>query len=191
MTQLYITDCTPLKDPQIIAQLLPRLDVHRQDKILALQSLQKKAQSAAAGLLLSHIFGKKATYRYSEQGKPFLVDGCTYFSISHSQNWVAIAVSQVDVGADLQVISPVRTAVLRRVFTQEEQNYIGEDAERFTECWVRKEAYAKYTGMGLAAHLTTPIPEAPRCTGRYADVVYCIYGDTDVEITTINIKDLL
>ena len=191
MTQLYITDCTPLCDPEIIAQLLPHLDAHRQNKIFALQSTQKKAQSVAAGLLLSHVFGTEVTYRYTEKGKPYLDDLSHHFSISHSQQWVALAVSETNIGLDLQANAPIRPAVLRRCFTQEEQNYVGEDAERFAQLWTRKEAYSKYTVAVLAVQLSTHIPEAPNCTGHYADTVYCIFGDRDVEITTRNVKDLL
>jgi len=193
MTQVYITDCTPLMDEPIIQHLLPRMDKRRQDKIRSVQALNKKAQSAAAGLLLEHCFGPDTAYQYSDGGKPYLRDGTAHFSISHSDKWVALAVSECDIGADIQVISPVRPAVLHRCFTPEEQAWIGEDAERFTRLWTQKEAYAKYTGRGLTAPLATSAPNENHTffVERYENIYITICGDHTAQIIPINIKDLL
>ena len=39
--------------------------------------------------------------------------------------------------------------VLKRYFTDEEQEYVGSDIERFYELWVRKESFSKAVGRGL------------------------------------------
>ena len=191
MTTLYITDCTPLCDQSIIEQLLPRLDSVRQKKVRSLKVLEKQAQSAAAGLLLLDLFGVDASYIYTELGKPQLTDHRAHFSIAHSGQWVGVAVSDANIGVDIQTVSPIRPAVLRRAFSQDEQVYIGEDAVRFTKLWTRKEAYAKYTGEGVARQLSAAIPEIPFCTGCHADFVYTICGDDTVRIVIKNAKDLL
>lgn len=193
MTQVYITDCTPLMDESIIQHLLPRMDKRRQDKIRSLQALSKKAQSTTAGLLLEYCFGTDACYRYGEKGKPYLVGKDAYFSISHSTQWVALAVSDTEIGADIQVISPIRSSVLRRCFTNEEQEWIGSDAERFTRLWTQKEAYAKYTGRGITAPLPDSVADANPVyyADRYENTYITVCGDNAAQIIPINIKDLL
>lgn len=193
MTQIYIVDCTPLTDDSIIAQLLPSFDGNRQKKITSLKSPLKRAQTTAAGLLLRHCFGAQAQYHYGDHGKPYLADGQAYFSISHSGEWVALAVSDREIGVDLQVSSPIRPSVLRRCFTADEQIMIGKDAGVFTRLWTQKEAYAKYTGRGICAPLTSAINDLPPCwfMTRYNDLHITVYGDENAEILPIKIKDLL
>ena len=38
---------------------------------------------------------------------------------------------------------------MKRYFTDEEQEYLGSDIERFYELWVRKESFSKAVGRGL------------------------------------------
>lgn len=195
MTQIYIADCTSYENKQAIARVLSRMDARRQEKVRALQSPNKKAQSVVAGLLLEVAFGPHAAYRYTENGKPYLADNTAYFSISHSEKWVALAVSDREIGLDLQKISPIRPAVLRRCFTPQEQRWIDGDDRRFTQLWVKKEAYGKYTGRGLTAPFATLSYEdtVPFCEGEWEQMRYALYGDDTAEIKLVPLheKDLL
>ena len=191
MTQVYIADCTSYQSEQVIARVLPILDTHRQEKIHSLQTIQKKAQSAVAGLLLAYVFSQDATYQYADKGKPYLTDNRAYFSLSHSDKWVALAVSDAEIGFDLQAISPIRPAVLRRCFTPEEQAWVEDDAVRFTQLWAQKEAYGKYTGHGLTIPFSSIFHDDSilHCEGQWEMTCYALYGDDQVNITQI--KDLL
>lgn len=191
MTSLYISDCTPLCDPLIIERLLPRFDTKRQEKIRSLCVLKKQAQSAAAGLLQNHLFGNDASYDYTDLGKPFLTDHRAHFSIAHSGKWVGIAVSDRNIGMDIQTLSPIRPKVFQRAFTADEQRYIGTDISRFTELWTRKEAYAKYTGQGMAKQFASPLPDIPYFTDCFTNTIYTVCGDDSVRVIHINLKDLL
>ena len=191
MTKMYITDCTRIMNEQSIEHLLPRLERNRQKKIRAERIIQKKAQHAAAGLLLFHHFGHINDLEYNEYGKPYLADRSAYISISHSQQWVVLAVSSTEIGADIQVVSPIRPGVLRRCFTDEEREYIGKDSKRFTQLWTRREAYAKFTGRGLTAPLSQFIPDIPYCEGEHQNAFYTVFGDSSVQLIQVNLKDLL
>ena len=193
MTTIYLTDCHWLEDHSALTQVEPYLDKQRRLRIRRLRSPLKKAQCAAAGLLLKYCFGDNAAYRYGPYGKPYLENQNTHFSIAHSDHLVILAVSDAEIGADIQVISPIRTAVLRRCFTDAEQGYIGTDATRFTQLWVQKEAYAKYTGRGLTAPYTIPAATTslPLFTCDYQGAYIAVYGDDTAEIIRINEKDLL
>ena len=150
MTKLYMVDCSPLYNEQELNRVLPYLSPSRREKVERLQVAEKKAQSVAAGLLLRHLFGD-VEYVYGENGKPYLAgENVPFFSLSHSGKYVVCGVSDYEIGVDVEAVSPIRLAVLRRCFTEEEQNWIGDDPKRFTWLWTMKEAYIKMTGTGLS-----------------------------------------
>lgn len=71
-------------------------------------------------------------------------------SISHCGDLFACAFDEENVGIDIQNERRVDTQRLSsRYFTEAEQRYIGGDADRFYTVWTRKEAFSKYTGVGL------------------------------------------
>lgn len=87
---------------------------------------------------------------YTPVGKPHLP--VLYFSISHSQDWVACAYStQVVVGLDIEVPRPIQKKHFRASFSQEEWEDIvaDEGVHRFYHYWTAKEAVLKASGLGL------------------------------------------
>ena len=190
MTIIYLADCSPIMSENIIDELLPRFSVDRQTKIRRYIRIENKAQSAATGLLLNSLLGGSLLSR-DDNGKPHLPNDDRYISISHSDKWVALAISQCEIGLDIQLLSPIRRKVLSRCFSVAEQDYVGNDSARFTQLWTNKEAYGKYTGLGYKAPFDAPIPDIPHCDGVYEDIRYSLYGDNDARLSVINIKDLL
>ncbi len=103
---------------------------------------------------------------YGEKGKPYLRDYPFYFNLSHSGEYVACAVSDSEVGVDIQRCSPADGECLgrlaRRFFSEEERRALeqcgdGEERRRlFYRLWTRKEAYGKLTGQGI-------VPVLERC----------------------------
>lgn len=105
------------------------------------------------------------TYELTEQGKPFLTlperlqlrPIC--FSLSHTRNALAVAVSEKPVGIDIEaLISPKRLqdeAFLRYVLSDEEYKLlkscqsIGSAQVLLTEWWTQKEAIYKARGTGI------------------------------------------
>jgi 4'-phosphopantetheinyl transferase len=88
--------------------------------------------------------------------KPFILNtGATplHYNISHSGNWILLAVSTSTIGADIELInySFDYKEVIDDIFNPEEVNYIKQTQpiERFFQLWTRKEALTKATGKGL------------------------------------------
>lgn len=130
-------------------------------------------------------------YRFGPHGKPELKDFPLHFSLSHSGEYVLCAVSEEQVGADIQRLQAADFRKLAgRFFTPEECKAIeacGGEAERqrlFFRLWTEKEACGKLTGQGVAAVLRKdvrqpglkwheiPAPdgyEAAVCTGTETD----------------------
>lgn len=108
-------------------------------------------------------------------GKPYFADLPIFFSLSHSGGKAILAVSDREIGADIQQMRPVDLRLAQRFFTARERAYVGEDVSRFYEVWTKKEAYGKWQGSGLADVLHVDVLEKPFYTetdGAYAIAVY-------------------
>ncbi len=96
---------------------------------------------------------------YGSEGKPYITEGTFYFSLSHSGHYVLCAVSDGEVGADIQEQkTPVQEKLAKRVLTAEEYGHFSvlSDEDRvayFYEKWAEKEAYGKLTGEGVFRQL--------------------------------------
>jgi len=86
---------------------------------------------------------------YNEYGKPYLKDNKLFFNISHSKDIIVIAISDKEIGIDIQHIT-YKVNALYKSYTEEEIKLVGNDKYLFTEMWVMKEAYVKMLGKGLS-----------------------------------------
>lgn len=85
-----------------------------------------------------------------EMGKPYLEGNPLYFNVSHSGEYLALAVSCFPVGVDIQETRPIREGMYRKVVQPMEQCLIGEDREKdFLRLWALKESFVKAEGRGL------------------------------------------
>lgn len=101
-----------------------------------------------------------------EMGKPYVAGHPEiHFNISHTDALIVIALSDVEVGVDVQTELCPNTKIIKRFFTAKECDYVYSDdkniAMRFAEIWTKKEAYIKCSGIGLR----TPLNE------------FCVLGD--------------
>lgn len=95
-------------------------------------------------------------FAYGNDGKPYFSNYPQFhFSISHSGDYAVCAVSEKEVGVDIQEIRPVKTDIAKRFFTEDEKAWIAQDARHFFRIWSAKESYVKLTGRGMAEGLTT------------------------------------
>lgn len=177
---IYAVDCTPWLAEDAVAHALPYLDDKRRSRIRRLRIPLKRAQCAAAGLLLTHLFGENGnapTLVYGANGKPYLADKPdTFFSITHSDKWVFLAVSGSEIGIDAQMPRKVCPRLAARSTSPEELAWVKLNTEpHFTRLWTMKEAYLKYTGTGL----TVPIREVTLAvppTNGYDEQNHCYWA---------------
>ncbi len=85
---------------------------------------------------------------YNEYGKPYLESGELFFNLSHSGEYVACAISDKEIGIDIQKVCMKKHA-MKKICTLEELAWI-KTAEDFTRVWAIKESYAKAKGKGIA-----------------------------------------
>lgn len=93
---------------------------------------------------------------FGEKGKPYLKEYPLFFNLSHSGDYVVCAVSDGEIGVDIQKCSDMNVMrIAERFFSMEESRALeacGTEEERqqaFFRLWVRKEAYGKLLGEGL------------------------------------------
>lgn len=92
---------------------------------------------------------------YNEYGKPFLKDNNLFFNISHDNNLVVIAISDKNIGIDIEYLTYNRF-VLKKCFNEKEQHKVNDKVNKekeFTKIWVMKEAYVKMKGTGIITDL--------------------------------------
>ncbi len=97
-------------------------------------------------------------YAYTNLGKPSVLNvGEIRFNLSHSEDVAALAVTNREVGVDIERIREIRDMLdlARRFFSQPEIDWLlaippERQTEAFFECWTGKEAYLKARGDGLS-----------------------------------------
>jgi 4'-phosphopantetheinyl transferase len=102
---------------------------------------------------------------YGPHGKPFLADGALkdlFFSLSHTKGIAACAVSEKEIGCDIErpltrEMAPERLVkIAKRFFAPEEvEKLLPDPAGAFFPIWTKKEAYVKWTGRGLGEGLAS------------------------------------
>ena len=147
MTEIYFvnTDNYSLKELNISS-----LPDTRRAKINRLVHESDKLASACAGLLINKFIGDK-DLKLNEYGKPYSDE--KFFNISHSGNYVIIAVSDFEVGCDVELKRELEYERLGKiVFHENELKKLSETEDKrslFFKLWTSKEAFIKCLGEGF------------------------------------------
>ncbi len=166
MAQIYFLKYDDISDFQL-QELLSLVSDEQQQKVNRYADVDKKRQSLFAKLLLRAVLCRKfkiankdLKFSVDVNGKPFVenIDN-VYFSISHTSSAIAVAVSEDEIGVDIEKVRPANPDIAKRYFTCEEYDYIldgGEKQnERFFYVWTRKEARVKKSGVGFKEGFST------------------------------------
>ena len=85
-------------------------------------------------------------------GKPYFVYKNTYFSISYSSNLICLAISNLNISIDCELMKKIEfMPISDRLFSTSEKKCIkdSKDYDTFYTIWCSKEASLKYIGIGL------------------------------------------
>jgi 4'-phosphopantetheinyl transferase len=148
--RLYISAIEPFMNLQNIELVT----ASRQKQIQRYIRREDKARSLVAGLLLRDICGVTHDEQifFGENGKPYLKNKNMYFNISHSGDYVVLAVADSEIGVDIEKITTYDNAVAARCFTQAEQEWLKKQRnnESFFTLWTAKESIMKASGLGFS-----------------------------------------
>lgn len=113
---------------------------------------------AALRLILAKYLHQDAgaiTFKANTNRKPYIDGSDLKYNVSHTTDWVLIAIANTDVGVDTEKIDPTFDfpSILPDYFSPAETVFIGHSPENFFLLWTRKEALTKATSQGLDENL--------------------------------------
>lgn len=153
-----ISDCSD-EQYQNYLNLTPQW---RRAKALQYKKLDNRMRSVLAFMLLQHSLREEygiaevPEFVYNEFGKPSFQNLPIHFNLSHCKDAVACVVSEHNIGIDVESIVPYNPDVARRVCTASEIEALRCSSQKdmdFTILWTKKEAVAKFEGLGLSMDL--------------------------------------
>lgn len=127
-----------------------------------LQNKYVKTRGALRTILASYlkINAQNIEFKLGEYGKPYLPDNSIHFNLSHTENKFVVVVSNEPLGVDIEHIKKRQglAGLVDKCFSEIEQTHWNnvskqEKTALFYHFWVRKEAFVKAVGRGIALGL--------------------------------------
>lgn len=159
MNKIYIVDINSIRDRDVYEYWYEQMSIERKKKIDKYKPDQSKLLSLAAGIALKRAFEEAEIKSFeiyeNDHGKPYIKgEKDIFFNLSHSGDKAIIAISDMEVGIDIQEITHFEKGLIKRVFTEEEIEQVsaaeGEKDAIYTALWTAKESIMKYYGKGLS-----------------------------------------
>lgn len=204
VTEVYLMRVNELTD-ECFQKMLSTVGDGKRESLLRYKAVEKRNESLTAEVLLRAVLcyrlntdNDKLEFCLSDKGKPFLKNRKIYFNVSHTKGLVAVAVSNVSIGIDIELIRDIDPKFCSRFCSRDEQAYVIPDGElrkiRFFEVWTRKEAIVKQSGEGLSMNIAQI--DTLNCsnlyTARYENCVFSVCGeDTEVSVHKPEISEKL
>lgn len=162
MTRVYLTDCSVLQNEEIYNKYYSALPLERKEKADKLLHKSDKCLSVGAWSLLGAALGEKSRGEilFEKNGKPYIKNCPLKFNISHSGTLAFCAVSEGDIGCDIEMHKDANMKVARRFFFRDEidllenQKTEEDQKEMFFRLWTLKESFMKATGLGFRLALS-------------------------------------
>ena len=147
-------------DKKKFNELLNTLNDYEKNKILRYRRYEDSLRSLMGKIIVKEALHlDKLNLGYNEWGKPYLIDiNNKHFNISHSNEWVVVAISENPIGIDVQHIDNTDISIGERFFSKDESEYLFSLTEEkrkdcFFKLWTLKEAFIKSEGKGLSIPL--------------------------------------
>lgn len=160
---LFIASINLLEDKDTYDKAYQSLSKQRRDKVDKLKFINDKKLS-----ILSEIVLKKALtdlkiksdieLTYNQYQKPYLKNNEIYFNISHSGEYVICAISNDEVGCDIELIKDIDMKIANKFFNDNEYKAIinsNSQLDTFYRIWTLKESFMKNLGLGFNIELNS------------------------------------
>ena len=211
LVKVYFAKTVGLEDEAVFSRLYNSLPEQRREKIDRAKTKSGKTASLSAGIILKKALKEEGisdiNIKLNSNGKPYL-DGVSdlFFNISHSEGMVMCAISDKEVGCDIEALRDFDIEIAKRFFCDEEYEQIlncktkNEQNDMFLRLWTLKESFLKATGLGLSLPLNSfKVSFGDRKTNLFGNTYYlkeleteigyksslCALSDKDVEIKNI------
>ena len=186
MYKVFYCDIRNISDAEF-SQELAKLPPLRRRYILSKKNIDDRKRSLAASVLIARAVKnftgqtKEPVIAYGQYQKPYCINYKVHFNASHSGNYTAVAVSDSEIGIDIESLREYSPAVAKKYFTGDEIEYIAsakkraERDHRFFELWTAKEAYLKMTGEGVRGGISSFTPDLSRGEPRSNNSIILCY----------------
>ena len=162
-TRVYFRDINSLTDEERFNSMLDSVSETRRNKVMSYRFMKDRCLSLGAELLLRDALAERGIdrsglleFEYRKNGKPYLKNHADiFFNLSHSGDYVMCAISDSEVGCDIQKTDKADIKLAERFFTDREYHVIADlPAEKdredmFYRYWTLKESFMKATGLGM------------------------------------------
>ena len=203
---VHIYFCDMYNFEHLYEETIALLPEKRRCKAEKLYNKNDAILSATAGLMMKEVLKitEDGMVKLGEHGKPYLEQG-PFFSVSHSRRYSVLAVSENEVGVDIEMHEGINEQIAKRCFTEEEQEFALKSTENFQRIWTAKEAVLKFLGKGFSYapknFSVLPLSEEHEILGKkiklfcsdingaVLTVAYC--GEEKFEITEFQPEDLI
>lgn len=152
------------RDPDRMARMRATFSPREEDRFRSFATDALRSRWGAARGSLREVLGRalerapgEVQFGYGPHGKPHVSGSPLRFNISHSGDLAVIALSQVEVGVDVELPRARRSdAIARRFYAPGEIERLFSEADpalradAFFRLWTCKEAFLKVTGEGLS-----------------------------------------
>lgn len=165
MDQVYFLEVETPVESCIFNTLLSSVPDEKRERLLRYRYAIDRELGLFSDILIRCLLCRRTGARFQdinikvgETGKPYLsgIPGHE-FNVSHTRNAIAAIFSGRPVGIDIERIRNIDIGIAQEIFTVKERAWLNEiPKDRYTHffsLWTKKEAYAKYTGMGLSMNL--------------------------------------
>lgn len=126
-------------------QLLESVNDKQREKALRYKNEIDQVRSLASAYLMNRL--SKEPLQYNDTGKPFFANG-PFFNVSHSGQFIVMAVSNKDIGVDIEENVEKDMSSLIRIFNEVEARMIKEHSD-FYYLWCAKESLIKCIGSSI------------------------------------------
>lgn len=164
--KIYALNISKNISPLLFNKFISFVSIERREKTNKFMRKEDADRSLAAEILVRHalienmkIKNEDISFGYNTYGKPYLAHTPPiYFNLSHSGNWVVCAISEHEVGIDVEKIDEIDLDIVKSFFAKKEYSDLmekddSEKKEYFYVLWTLKESYIKARGRGLSLDL--------------------------------------
>ena len=206
--RIFAIDVSTLEDAVVFDAYLQTVRPDRRERIEKMRFDSGKRLCLGAGIVteraLSYAGCEDSEIVITPAGKP-TAEGC-FFNVSHTGEIAVCAVSDREVGIDIERPRKLSYAVIDRAFTPHEIRMAGGDTDRFVRLWTIKESVMKWYGLGLGLmpehidismdsisalsddtfsdnDIRVTITDHPELAAKAADLRFSTYRHDDYRIT--------
>lgn len=149
-TTILLTNTRIFEDAALFHYYLSKVNEERRCDVKNRRFAEDRLLSLGGGLLLDQLLADwniNSEIVHNEQGKPLVyLYPNVYVSLTHAYPYAAAMISHAPCGLDIEGRDRNLEAVARRYYNEQEKGYAGNDQNRITDIWCRKECFIKCCG---------------------------------------------